>query len=124
MQIYLMFPRMFCLLPSKYAPMYIYLLERIITRIQETVGVTRPNLAWRHISMDFENGMIAALHHVVPHINFPDPIQEGVPVSYNVELLGCHFHFCQACYKHLSPTNHLTTQYHNADYSSSICDCS
>lgn len=116
-----LFPRMYCLLPSKTAQVYTFLFNRILQKLEAVYHVPREQLPWRNISMDFENGFIAGLQTVFPPLpdaNQPAPLPAAgaqPPLPYTVELLGRNFHFCQAVYKLLANINHLTAAYRAAD---------
>lgn len=75
------FPLVYALLPDKTAASYTYVLDQLINN---SLGwVLRPEM----VLMDFEHAEIKAVHD-----NFPDAIMQG-----------CHFHYTQALFRHLTP---------------------
>jgi len=102
-------PRLYVLLPNKSAHCYSFLFNHIFEELANQFQITRNSIRWRHVSMDFETGLIAAFRHTISPPDSPNPV---------LQLEGCHFHFAQALYKKLvAPPISLSVEY-NSDNSS------
>lgn len=95
-------PRLFCLLPSKDEQIYNWLFTRIFQVFHQMFPTEQ--CRWNNITLDFETGLLASLRELfVDHHNL---------VPHQVQLNGCHFHYCSLLYKYLiSPQCNLKHQY-------------
>mmetsp|Transcript_9373 Transcript_9373/g.12968 ORF Transcript_9373/g.12968 Transcript_9373/m.12968 type:complete len:387 (-) Transcript_9373:165-1325(-) len=84
-------PRLYVLLPSKSAHCYSFFFTQLFLALENKVHIIRNNIRWTRVSLDFENGLVAAFQQTVSPPGCPNPIT----------LEGCHFHFAQCLYRKL-----------------------
>ena len=81
-----LYPRVYILLAHKHRALYELVLERVLLRGAEVLGIRKRNLPaavkWERCTSDFESGLRGAVETVAMSI-----------LLRRLRVLGCHFHF-------------------------------